>query len=76
MQELGRILEHEDTHYRSVIVDEAQDTSPEGLRLIRAIAPDNQDNNLMIVGDAHQRIFRNPVTLSHGGIHIRGRSHV
>lgn len=59
--------------YRSIIVDEAQDLGGEAMRLIRAIVSPG-DNDLLIVGDAHQRIFGHPIVLSHCGIHIRGRS--
>lgn len=60
--------------YRAVIVDEAQDMSPAAFSLLRAIAGPPQDNDLFIVGDAHQRIYGKVVTLSHCGIDIRGRS--
>ena len=58
--------------YRSVIVDEAQDMSAEAFRLMRAIVPEGS-NDLFIVGDAHQRIYRNRTTLGQCGIDIRGR---
>lgn len=58
--------------YRSVIVDEAQDLSGPALRLIRALAPE-QANDLFLVGDGHQRIYRRRVAMSRFGIDIRGR---
>jgi superfamily I DNA/RNA helicase/Txe/YoeB family toxin of Txe-Axe toxin-antitoxin module len=58
--------------YRAVIVDEAQDLSAEAFRLVRTIAPAGE-NDLFIVGDAHQRIYRHRVTLGKCGIDIRGR---
>lgn len=58
--------------YRAVIVDEAQDMSAEAFRLIRAIAPE-RTNDLFIVGDAHQRIYRHRVSLGQCGINIKGR---
>lgn len=58
--------------YRAVIVDEAQDMSAEAFRLIRAIAPEST-NDLFIVGDAHQRIYRHRVSLGQCGINIKGR---
>lgn len=58
--------------YRAVIVDEAQDMSAEALRLIRALAP-RGENDIFIVGDAHQRIYRHRVSLGKCGIDIRGR---
>jgi superfamily I DNA/RNA helicase len=59
--------------YRAVVLDEAQDMSAEAFRLLRAIVPEGA-NDLFIVGDAHQRIYRYRVTLSQCGINIRGRS--
>ncbi|MEI6208913.1 MAG: UvrD-helicase domain-containing protein [Desulfuromonadales bacterium] len=58
----------------SVIVDEAQDFSPAALQLIRAMLPEGQ-NDLFIVGDAHQRIYRNKASLLKVGINVRGRGH-
>jgi len=56
----------------SVVVDEGQDLSPSALALLRAVVPEGP-NDLFIVGDAHQRIYRHKVVLSHVGINIRGR---
>jgi superfamily I DNA/RNA helicase len=58
--------------YRALIVDEAQDMSAEAFRLLRAIVPETP-NDLFIVGDAHQRIYRHRVALGQCGINIRGR---
>jgi superfamily I DNA/RNA helicase len=58
--------------YRAVIVDEAQDMSAEAFRLMRAIVPETP-NDLFIVGDAHQRIYRHRVSLGQCGINIKGR---
>jgi superfamily I DNA/RNA helicase len=58
--------------YRSVVVDEAQDMSAEAFRLLRAMVPAGP-NDLFIVGDAHQRIYRYRVTLGKCGVDIRGR---
>ncbi|NDJ15681.1 MAG: ATP-dependent helicase, partial [Acidobacteriia bacterium] len=58
--------------YRAVIVDEAQDLSAEAFRMIRAMVPEAA-NDLFIVGDAHQRIYRYRVSLGQCGIDIRGR---
>lgn len=57
---------------RSIVVDEAQDLSPAALALVRAAVPEGP-NDIFIVGDAHQRIYRHRVTLSRVGIDIRGR---
>ncbi len=58
--------------YRAVLVDEAQDFGNEAFRLIRALVPVGE-NDLFIVGDAHQRIYGHQVVLSRCGIDIRGR---
>jgi mRNA-degrading endonuclease RelE of RelBE toxin-antitoxin system len=63
--------------YYSVVVDEAQDMGPEVFKLIRQIVPPEragEGNDIFITGDAHQRIYRNKVVLSHCGIDIVGRS--
>ena len=62
------------TTYRHIIVDEGQDLSPSAYRLIRALAGETHNNDLFIVGDAHQRIYRNKAILSKCGINVRGRS--
>lgn len=59
--------------YRAVLADEVQDFSPPELRLLRAIAPRGQ-NDLFLVGDAHQRIYGHMARLGACGIEIRGRS--
>jgi superfamily I DNA/RNA helicase len=58
--------------YRNVVVDEAQDMSAEAFRLLRAMVPEGADD-LFIVGDAHQRIYRHRASLGQCGIDIRGR---
>jgi AAA domain/UvrD-like helicase C-terminal domain len=57
---------------RSIVVDETQDLSAAALALLRA-AVQLDTNDLFVVGDAHQRIYRHRVTLSKVGIDIRGR---
>jgi superfamily I DNA/RNA helicase len=59
--------------YRHVIIDEAQDLHPAQWRLLRAAVPAGPDD-LFIVGDAHQRIYDNHVSLARVGINVRGRS--
>ncbi len=58
--------------YRAIVVDEAQDMSAEAFRLLRAIVPEGA-NDLFVVGDAHQRIYRHRPSLGACGIDIRGR---
>lgn len=59
--------------YRHVIVDEAQDMGPQAFTLIRHLAAEAADD-LFIVGDGHQRIYRRKAVMSHCGIQIVGRS--
>ena len=65
-----------ETRYKHVIVDEGQDLSTNAFRLIRSIAGEEHENDIFIVGDAHQRIYKNKAVLSRCGINIRGRSSV
>ena len=73
----ARILLSEKPHlvpFKAVVVDEAQDLSPEAYKLIRALVPE-ESNDIFVVGDGHQRIYRYKVSLSQCGIKIVGRSH-
>jgi superfamily I DNA/RNA helicase len=59
--------------FRHVVVDEAQDLNAAHWRMLRAmVAPDR--NDLFLVGDTHQRIYDNYVSLGKLGVNIRGRS--
>ncbi len=63
--------------YQSIVVDEAQDMGMETFKLIRQMIPEargESKNDLFIVGDAHQRIYRHKVVLGRCGINIKGRS--
>ena len=64
------------SQYTHIIVDEGQDLSDNTYRLIRALAGPEHANDLFIVGDAHQRIYRNRPILSKCGINVRGRSSI
>ncbi|MFD5749558.1 UvrD-helicase domain-containing protein [Streptomyces sp. NPDC127033] len=59
--------------YRHIVVDEAQDLSAAHWKMLRAMVPSEPDN-IFLVGDTHQRIYDNQVTLGSLGVHIRGRS--
>ncbi|WP_043679658.1 UvrD-helicase domain-containing protein [Nocardia vulneris] len=59
--------------YRHAVIDEAQDLHPAHWKLLRALIPTDTDD-LFIVGDAHQRIYRKRTPLSHLGIETKGRS--
>ena len=72
--EAARFLHDSDEPlYRHVIIDEAQDLHPAQWRLLRAAVPPGPDD-MFIVGDAHQRIYDNHVSLAKVGINVRGRS--
>lgn len=60
--------------YAHIVVDEAQDFSDNAFRLIRSFAGEERENDIFIVGDSHQRIYKNKPMLSRCGINIRGRS--
>ena len=62
--------------YKHVIVDEGQDLSANAFKLLRTIAGAAHDNDIFIVGDAHQRIYKNKAVLSKCGINVRGRSSI
>jgi superfamily I DNA/RNA helicase len=59
--------------YAAVVVDETQDMNGEALRLLRAMAGEEHPNDLFLVGDAHQRIYGRPESLTACGINVRGR---
>jgi superfamily I DNA/RNA helicase len=59
--------------YRHIIIDEAQDLHPAQWRLLRAAVPAGP-NDLFVVGDVHQRIYDNHVSLARVGVNVRGRS--
>ncbi len=69
------LLAQPDYHpYKHIIVDEGQDFGMGAYRLLRTLAGDVHDNDLFIVGDAHQRIYKNKVVLSKCRVDVRGRS--
>jgi superfamily I DNA/RNA helicase len=71
LQSKGSILP-----YKAVIIDEAQDMGTEAFKLIRQVIPaEDSKNDIFIVGDGHQRIYRHKVVLGRCGINIKGRSH-
>ena len=78
MYECTKLLQSTGTRskYISIIIDEGQDFSDSAYRLIRALAGEEHSNDIFIVGDSHQRIYRNHPTLSKCGINVRGRSSI
>lgn len=59
--------------FNHVVVDEAQDFNAGHWRFLRACVAEGP-NDIFIAEDAHQRIYGNPLTLSHFGISTRGRA--
>lgn len=76
MYECKKILEKNSagSRYTAIIVDEGQDFSSNAYRLLRTLAGEERKNDIFIVGDSHQRIYKNRAVLSRVGINIRGRS--
>lgn len=62
--------------YEHVVVDEGQDFSAPAFRLIRALAGPEHKDDIFIVGDSRQRIYRRKAVLSACGIRIVGRSSI
>jgi hypothetical protein len=69
----AKFLEGSERLYSSVIVDETQDMGTPALSFLRALAGEQQ-NDLFLVGDAHQAIYSRKTVLSRAGIQVRGRS--
>ena len=78
MYECSKLIQAagEKPKYAHVIVDEGQDFSDNAYRLIRAIAGEEHPDDIFIVGDSHQRIYKNKPVLSRCGIQVRGRSSI
>jgi AAA domain/UvrD-like helicase C-terminal domain len=73
-REATRLLEESsDKPFRHIIIDEAQDLSPDQWRLLRAAVAEAPDD-IFVAGDTHQRIYDNRVSLREVGINIAGRS--
>lgn len=64
-----------DAPYSAVIVDEAQDLSCQGMRLLHALAGDGPDG-LLVVGDGQQAVYPGGYTLKEAGVTVTGRSTV
>lgn len=75
MRDARQLIETQEINlpYSAIIVDEAQDMGMQAFRLLRKLVPEG-DNDMLIVGDAHQRIYGRKVVLGQCGIKIVGRS--
>lgn len=63
-----------ETPYDSIIVDEGQDISANAYKFLRQYLGPEHENDMFIVGDSHQRIYKNKAILSKCGINVKGRS--
>lgn len=72
------LLEHKGNilPFKSIIVDEGQDLGDVSYKLLRTIAGEEHANDMFIVGDAQQRIYKKKTILSRCGINIIGRSKI
>jgi superfamily I DNA/RNA helicase/mRNA-degrading endonuclease RelE of RelBE toxin-antitoxin system len=76
-RELGVFLKEDRTNLgiTAAVVDEAQDMGHQAFCLLRQVVAEGE-NDLFIVGDAHQRIYdKKKVVLGRCGVKIIGRSH-
>ncbi|MCB1144023.1 MAG: UvrD-helicase domain-containing protein [Leptospiraceae bacterium] len=65
-----------DQCFDHVLVDEVQDFTVEGLRLLNTLSQisKSSDNSLTMAGDNHQRIYRINISPIQAGIDIKGKS--
>ena len=61
--------------FDGIIVDEVQDLKPQEIRLLASLAA-SHPGNLMLVGDAGQRIYPGGFSLKSLGVDVRGRSRI
>jgi superfamily I DNA/RNA helicase len=64
-----------DKPYAAVVVDEVQDITLVGLRMLRELAGDGPDR-LLLVGDGQQQVYSGGWRLSDAGIPVQGRGAV
>jgi hypothetical protein len=73
---LTELTEHPlDKPYDAVVVDEVQDITLVGLRLLKVLAGEGR-NRLLLVGDGQQQVYPGGWRLSDAGIPIQGRGEV
>ena len=61
--------------YRAVFLDEAQDLGPNALRFVASLA-DDRFNDVLVVADAAQTVFRREFSWRQAGIQAQGRSKI
>jgi superfamily I DNA/RNA helicase len=62
--------------YAGVVVDEAQDLTEVGIRLLAALDSSPNHRNMTVVGDGQQSIYPGGFSLRSVGLDVRGRSYV
>ena len=67
------VEDNDDLGFEHVVVDEAQDFGPAELQLLETMA-EGEQNNLFLVGDSGQRLYKRYFNWSDVGIHVVGRS--
>jgi superfamily I DNA/RNA helicase len=60
--------------YEAIVVDEAQDLTEVGIRLLLELLADGPRGRLLLVGDHAQRVYAGGFHLSDIGVDVRGRS--
>ena len=60
--------------YEAIVVDEAQDVTEVGLRLLLELLEGGPEGRLIVIGDQAQRIYQGGFRLSDLGVDTRGRS--
>jgi AAA domain/UvrD-like helicase C-terminal domain len=60
--------------YKSVIVDESQDLTEVGIRLIYELGGRDQPNGVLLLGDGQQSVYPGGYSLNSLGIQVKGRS--
>ena len=60
--------------YRAIVVDEAQDLTESGVRLLLDVLENGREGQILLIGDNAQRIYAGGFRLSDVGAEVRGRS--
>jgi superfamily I DNA/RNA helicase len=60
--------------YSAIVVDEAQDITEVGMRLLLGMLDGGRDGRILVIGDSGQRIYPGGYRLADLGLEIRGRS--
>lgn len=76
LRALELALEGRGPRFDAVVVDEAQDITEAGVRLLMALDTSENHGGLMLVGDGRQSIYPGGFSLRSVGLDVRGRSFV